>query len=413
MSTQKAVPLSLLILLGGLTAIAPLSTDMYLPAFPAMRAQLGLAPGDMELSFSAYFVGMLLGMLCYGPVSDRFGRRPPLLFGMALYTVTSLLIAASDSLPELVAWRLLQGLGGCAGTVLTVAIVRDRCPPQQAARVMSLITLVMGLAPILGPLLGGWMLARWAWPAIFLVLAGYGLACLVGLLVLLDESLAQCQERLRVVPVVRGYAKLLVDRRFIGYALSQAGTNGAMMAYIVAAPFVLIDLNGVSPSQFGFYFGANALGLVAASQLSRWLLRTRPAAVLLHRALWLPSLAGALLLLNQLLGMDGLALVLPAFFLLVTSVGLVAPNATAMAMAQQSHQAGQASALHVSLYFGTGMLGSLLVGVFHDGSLWPVTLVIFAVVVMGRLSHLCISRPLERRNRAAEEADVALATESR
>ncbi|SEJ65321.1 MFS transporter, DHA1 family, bicyclomycin/chloramphenicol resistance protein [Pseudomonas linyingensis] len=384
----------LLLLLGTLTAIAPMSTDMYLPAFPAIQTALELAPGEVELSFSAYFVGMLLGMLCYGPISDRFGRKPPLLFGLSLYTLASLLLAGSDSLTELIGWRFVQGLGGCAGAVLAVAIVRDRCTPQQAGRVMSLITLVMGVAPVFAPLAGGLVLELWGWHAIFVALAGFGVCCLLGLLTVLDESLAQRSASLALRPVLAGYGQLLRDRRFIGYSLSQACTTGAMFAYIVGSPFVLIDLHGVSPQRFGLFFGINAIGLVLASQLVRLLLRRHSPLQLLPRLLWAPLLAGSLLVLNQLIGVSGLWLILPAFFVLVSSVGLVGPNATALAMAEQGARAGQASALHVSLTFGMGMLAGLLVSRLHDGSLLPLALVVFCFNVAGLLAWRLRSEPL-------------------
>lgn len=384
---RPGVPLVLLLLLGALTAIAPMSTDMYLPAFPRIHSSLGLQTGQVELSFSAYFVGMLLGMLCYGPISDRFGRRPPLLFGLALYSLASLLLAGSESLRELIGWRFFQGLGGCAGAVLTVAIVRDRCTPQQAAKVMSLITLVMGVAPILAPLVGGVVLRLWGWQAIFGVLAGFGLLCLCGLLGALDETLTQRSARLALWPVLKGYAGLLRDRSFIGYALAQAFTTGAMFAYIVGSPFALIELHGVDPAHFGFFFGINAIGLVLASQLTRRLLRLFTPQQLLAVVLWLPLLAGTLLLLNQLLGVPGLWMIVPAFFLLVSSVGLVGPNTTALAMAGHGQQAGLASALHVSLTFGMGMLAGLLVSLLHDGSLLPLTLVVLCFNIAGLLAH--------------------------
>jgi len=394
MTSTRDIPLLLLLLLGALTAIAPMSTDMYLPAFPAIQDRLGLAPGEVELSFSAYFVGMLLGMLCYGPISDRFGRRPPLLFGLSLYTLASLLLAGSDSLAGLIGWRFMQGLGGCASAVLVVAIVRDRCTPQQTGRVMSLITLVMGVAPVFAPLAGGLVLALWGWHAIFVALAGFGALCLLGLLSVLDESLVQRSARLALRPVLAGYGELLRDRRFIGYSLSQACTTGAMFAYIVGSPFVLIELHGVSPQRFGLFFGVNAIGLVLASQLVRLLLRRFSPQQLLPRMLWVPLLAGSLLMLNQLLGLAGLWLILPAFFVLVSSVGLVGPNATALAMAEQGARAGQASALHVSLTFGMGMLAGLLVSRLHDGSLLPLALVVFAFNIAGLLAVRLRREPL-------------------
>ena len=400
---ESIVPLPLLLLLGALTAIAPMSTDMYLPALPAISSALELLPGQVELTFSAYFVGMLLGMLCYGPLSDRFGRRPPLLFGLALYTLASLLIVASRSLDMLVLLRFLQGRGGCAGAVLTVAIVRDRCQPVEAAKVMSMITLVMGAAPILAPLLGGFVLELWHWQSIFLLLAGFGLLCLGGIGLLLPESLVQPAPQLALRPVFSGYLGLLRDRRFVGFSLCQACTTGAMFAYIVGSPFVLIELHGIPAAQFGWFFGINAIGLVAASQLNRWLLRRHGPRRLLEVMLWLPLLAGVLLMVDLLLGHLGLWLILPAFFMLVSSVGLVGPNATALALAEQGERAGLASALHVSLTFGMGMCASLLVAALQDGSVRPLAVVIFSFTLAGRVLYYLLASP----QRSAPVGDTA------
>ncbi|WXL24807.1 multidrug effflux MFS transporter [Ectopseudomonas mendocina] len=395
-STTKAIQLPLLLLLASLTSIAPFSTDMYLPAFPAIQQDMSLLPGQVELSFSAYFVGMLLGMLCYGPISDRYGRKPPLLFGLSLYTLASLAIASVDSLEGLLCWRFLQGVGGCAGAVLAVAIVRDCCAPQQTAKVMSMITLIMGAAPILAPLIGGMVLGLWNWQAIFVVLSGFGTLCLLGLVFGLRETLAQRSERLALLPVLKNYGELLRNREFMGFALCQAFTTGAMFAYIVGSPFVLIELHSIAPEHFGLFFGINAVGMVLASQVNRVLLNRFSAATLLGHMLWLPLLAGLLLMLNHILGVQGLWLILPAFFILVSSVGLVSPNAMAMSMAKQGHRAGLASALHVSLTFGMGMLAGVLVSVLHDGSQFPLALVIFCFAHGGLFANRVLARSTQR-----------------
>lgn len=368
---------SWLILLGALTAIAPLSTDMYLPAFPAITQALQLAPGGAELSFASYFVGVLIGTLCYGPLSDRFGRKLPLYFGLLLYSLASLSIVQAGSLESLVGWRFLQGLGGCTGTVLTTAIVRDRCAPQDSARVLSLIMLVMGAAPILAPLGGGVLLGLWGWQSIFLLLAGFGLICLLAVHFLLDETLtSERAQPLHPGRVLRRYGRLFSDRQFLGYLLSQAFAAGAMFAYIVGSPFVLLDLHGIAPSHFGYFFGLNGIGLIGASQLNRRLLRHYASATLLRHSLWVPLFAGLLLLGAELGGFRSLPLLMLAFFMLVASIGLINPNASAMAMASQGENAGVAAALLGATTFGMGMLGGAFIGLFHDGSGLPLALAI-------------------------------------
>ncbi|MCG7200248.1 multidrug effflux MFS transporter [Marinobacter pelagius] len=373
----------LLVLLGSLTAIAPMSTDMYLPAFPVITHELGLNSGDVELTFSAYFVGMMIGMLFYGPVSDRFGRKPPLIFGVGLYAISALGVASAGTLLEMISWRFLQGLGGCAGAVITIAIVRDRCEPREAARVMSLITLVMGTAPILAPLAGGVVLSLGGWQGIFGVLAGFGLLCLAGIILVLSETSTRRVARLALQPVVSGYWSLMRTPSFMGFVLSQAFTTGAMFAYIVGSPFVLMEIHTVTPEAFGFFFGANAFGLVLASQLNRLLLRRFSPSGILRTALWIPFVGAVFLTINALLGGSTLWLVLPGFFLVVCSVGLVGPNATAMALAEQEARAGLASALHTTTSFGMGMLAGVLISVLHNGTTIPLAGVILVFSLCG------------------------------
>lgn len=390
-----------LVLLGALTAIAPMSTDMYLPAFPAITTALQLSAGGVELSFSGYFVGVLFGILCYGPLSDRYGRKSPLFFGLALYSLASLTITQVDSLASLVGWRFLQGLGGCAGTVLTTAIVRDRCAPQDTARVLSKIMLVMGLAPILAPLAGGVLLILWGWQSIFLVLAAFGLSCLLAVYALLDETLAPAHvQPLHPVQVLRRYGQLLTNRTFVGYLLSQAFAAGAMFAYIVGSPFVLLDLHGIAPSHYGLFFGLNGIGLLLASQINRRLLRRHHASLLLARALWAPLVAGALVLAAELAGLRSLLLLMLAFFVLVSSIGLINPNASAMAMAGQAEQAGSAAALLGATTFGMGMFGGAFIGFAHDGSGLPLAL---AITGMGSAAWLANRLLLSARPTACEQ----------
>jgi DHA1 family bicyclomycin/chloramphenicol resistance-like MFS transporter len=381
----RPVPVSLMILLGSLAAIAPLSTDMYLPAFGLIRQELGLAAGQVELSFSAYFIGMLIGMLCYGPVSDVLGRKRPLLAGLALYTLAGVAITQVESLAGLIGWRFLQGLGGCAGAVLTFAIIRDRCDMRQSAQNISLLILIMGAAPVIAPLLGGWVQALAGWRSVFTSLTLFGVLCFAYTLACLQDVPSSHHGGTGLRHVLRDYGELLVSGRFMTLALAQALVMGAMFAYIVGSPFVLMDIHGISPGRFGYFFGANAVGVMLVGQLNRALLRRLDPARILRPALWLPLLGGALLVIDAQLPASTLWLVLPGFFLAVCSVGFVNPNATALAMAEQGRRAGKASAILNSAIFGFGMLAGVLINLFYTGSVAPVAWLILGAGALALL----------------------------
>lgn len=384
-----------IILLGMLTAVAPLSIDMYLPSFPLVEQALGVAPGTMEFTLAAFFIGLTLGQLAYGPLSDRFGRKPPLYFGYALFTLASLGCALADSLTVLIIGRFLQGLGGCAGMVVTSAMVRDRMGVREAARVFSLLILVMGLAPILAPLLGGWLLTFWDWRALFLVLAGFGALCLLAIARGLPETHDTRHEPpLRLRRVAGNYAYLLHQRAFVGYVISAGLARAGMFAYIAGSPFLLIQFYGVAPEHFGWFFGANALALILASQVNAWLLRRLTPSTLLRYALWLPPVAGLGLLAMVIGDQDCLVGFSLGFLLFIGSLGWIGPNATACALATHGQMAGTASALNGSLGFLLATLAGSLVGLLHDGTGQPLALVMACCGGGAWLTHWLLIRPL-------------------
>jgi len=376
-----------------LTAVAPLSIDLYLPSFPQVEQVLGVDAGSMEFTLAAFFIGLTLGQLVYGPLSDRFGRKPPLYFGYALYTLASLGCSMADSLTLLIIGRFLQGLGGCAGMVVTSAMVRDRMGVREAARVFSLLMLVMGLAPILAPLAGGWLLTRWDWRALFVVLAGFGALCLLAIARGLTETHDTSQEPpLRLRRVAGNYAYLLRQRSFIGYVISAGLARAGMFAYIAGSPFLLIQFFGVEPERFGWFFGANAFALIAASQLNARLLRRFTPSALLRRALWLPALAGLGLLAMVLCGQESLAGFSLGFLVFIGSLGWIGPNATACALATHGQLAGTAAALNGALGFLLATLTGSLVGLLHDGSGQPLALVMALCGSGAWLSHRLLIR---------------------
>ncbi len=372
-----------IVLLGVLTAVAPLSIDMYLPSFVQVEQDLRAPAGSMEWTLSTFFIGLTLGQLIYGPVSDRFGRKLPLYVGFSLYTLASVGCALADNITMLWVCRFLQGMGGCAGLVIPSAIVRDRMGPSQSARIFSLLMLVMGLAPILAPLVGGWLLQWAGWRAIFGLLVLFGLLCLLGLGLGLEESHDTTHEPpLQWRTVARNYAGLLRDRSFMGFVLSAGLIRAGMFAYIAGSPFVLMQLYGISPQNYGWFFGANAFGLIAASQLNAYWLKTVPASTLLRRALWLPVLAGLALAVLALAGWMSLPWFVLGCFVFMTSVGVIGPNASACALASQGRRAGTAAAFNGASAFLFATVAGALVGGLHNGSSQPLA-VVMAVCGLG------------------------------
>lgn len=359
-----------LILLGFLVALGPLAIDMYLPAFPAIEQQFG---HGAQITLSGFFIGLVLGQLFYGPISDRIGRRRPVLFGITLYILGSLACVFASSLQELTALRFIQALGACAGMVLSRAIVRDRCDARAAAQAQSKLLLVMGLAPILAPSLGGLLLIRFSWHAIFLVQAIAGLIVLVWAWRSLEETHATTQRspELSVTSVLKTFGELLRERRFMGFTLSSGLVMTGMFGYIAGSPHVMISLKGLSPQHYALVFSTNAAGFIATSQINARLLRRHDMTWLLNRALWVPMICSGLMLVAELTGLLSLPLLLALIFTFMASLGFIAPNAGAAALATQGQRAGAAASLQGSLQFLLATLVSALLAGWHRPDAMP------------------------------------------
>ncbi|MDH0305283.1 MULTISPECIES: multidrug effflux MFS transporter [unclassified Pseudomonas] len=365
-----------LLILGALSAFGPLAIDFYLPAFPAMAQAFATDEKHVQTTLAAYFLGLSLGQLAYGPVADRFGRRIPLLFGVALFTLASLACAYAPNLDSLILARFVQALGGCAGMVLARAIVSDKCDAVASAKVFSQLMLVMGLAPILAPMLGGVLVNVAGWQSIFLALSLFSAACLVAVGLGLPESLPAHIPRQPLSGALRQYLRLFGDRVFVGHALTGGIAIAGMFAYIAGSPFVFIKLYGVPAEHYGWLFGTNAAGFILMAQVNARLLAKRGPAFLLARAVWLYLAAALVLLLVAALRPAQLWPLLVPLFVCIASLGCIIPNASACAMSGQGARAGSASALMGCLQFSVAAGAAALVGVLHDGSAVPMALVI-------------------------------------
>lgn len=368
----------LVVILGALSTFGPLSIDMYLPALPQLARDFGASASSIQLTLSACLIGLALGQVVAGPLSDTYGRRRPLLIGVSAYAAASLLCALAPSLLLLIILRFVQGLAGAAGIVIARAIVRDLHSGVAAARFFSLLMIVSGLAPILAPILGGQVLQFTSWRGVFVILFVIGVMLLVLAALGLRETLPQT---LRQTGGLRAtlatFRRLLADVSFVGYAGACGFAFAAMFAYISGSSFVLQDIYGVSPQGYSLIFGMNAIGLAVAGQLNgRLVSRVSPRRLLLI-GLTATASGGVALLGVVLVGGLGLAGVTMALFLVVASLGFVMPNATSLALSDHPRIAGSASALLGVLQYAIGAAAAPLVGLGGQSAV-PMAVVIAA-----------------------------------
>lgn len=353
---------SLIMLLGGLAALGPLSIDMYLPSFPAVQLDLHTTAALVSSTVATFFIGLCLGQMIYGPLSDKIGRKKPLLLGLAIYLVASLGCMLATSIEALLVLRFFQALGACSGMVIGRAMIRDLFPPEETARVLSLVILTMGVAPILAPLMGQMVADMAGWRGIFAFMVLFAAGLWVAILrVLPQETVATSGS---TSPLMQRFASVFRDRGFVAYALSGTLIQAGLYAYITGSSSLFIDDLGLSPKVFSILFGLNASGLILASQLNTYLLRTYSYRTVLEGSLKVAAGAAIVLALMGLSHRGGLAVMLP-LFVFIASLGLVFPNSTAGALAGQGHQAGTASAVLGVVQYGGAALASAAVGAMH------------------------------------------------
>lgn len=407
METPRAVAptgraaVGLLVLLGTLTAVGPLSLDMYLPAFPAMTDALDATPAQVQLSLTTFLLGLALGQLVTGPVSDRWGRRRPILVGVAAYTVCSLLCAFAPSAGALAALRLAQGIASGMGVVVARAIVRDLYSGRAAAKYFSQLILIFGVAPAVAPALGNLVLQFGDWRLTFVALTGIGVLLLVAVVCWLPETLPPPHRAVGGLPTtLRVLRTLLTDRIYLGYVLAQGLAFSALFAYISGSSFVLQEVFVVSAGWFSLLFGLNAVGMTAVGQLNARLLDRFPTRRLLTVGLLGGILAGAVLLIGATTrNLPAVALALLVF---VSSIGMTLPNGLALALDRHPGYAGTAAALLGSLQQGIASVIAPLAGLGPDNSAVPM-----AVVVLGTtLLSLVAVGTLTRDRRTGNPVDA-------
>jgi DHA1 family bicyclomycin/chloramphenicol resistance-like MFS transporter len=380
-----------------LMGFASISTDLYLPAMPEISRSLGADAGMLELTISGYLVGFSSGQLLWGPISDRYGRRPAVAIGLILFVIGSAGCALSANAPTMIGWRILQAIGACAGVALSRAMVRDLYDGNRAAQMLSTLITVMAVAPLIGPSLGGQIVAHAGWRAIFWTLVAIGLATLAALFTIPETLPPSRRSRESLGRALLRYSELLRHRRLLGYAGAGGFLYAGMFAYVAGTPFAYISYHHVPARLYGLLFGLGIIGIMAANLLnSRLVPRFGHDRMLLIGT----AIAAASALVTAMAahsGWGGLWGLVAPLFLFASTTGFVVANSITGAMADFPERAGTVSALIGALQYGSGIVGSGLVGVFSDGTPWPMGWVIGISGVGSLLSMLLLAPAQARR----------------
>ena len=372
---QRPFELKLVIILGALCAFGPLSLDLYLPSLPLLSQSLSASASLAQLTLSACLLGLALGQVIAGPISDALGRRRPLLIGLTVYALVSFLCVIAPSVFVLIALRFVQGLAGATGIVIARSMARDMYSGTVAARFYSTLTVVMGLAPILAPLFGGMLLHFTDWRGVFVALTIISLLLLVATIFGTDETLPMNERQSGGIrATINAFGHLLADHSLIAYSLSCGLAYSAMFVYISGSSFVLQNLYGLSPQLFSIIFSVNALGMMVAGRINGWLVVYIPPIHLLARGLIATAVGGLMLVLSAVSGI-GLIGILPSLFIIVSSIGFVLPNATTLVLSGRPGIAGSASALLGLLQYSIGAAAVPIVGAFGNKTI-PMSVVI-------------------------------------
>lgn len=389
---SKKKRLGIAAILGSLSALGPLSIDMYLPAFPQIAEELGATASLTQLSLTACLVGMAIGQLVIGPISDIKGRRKPLIIGMLVYTLVSLLCILSSSIWGFIILRFVQGFAGAAGLVISRASVRDLYSGPELIRFMATLMVINGAAPILAPVIGGEIIGFFGWKGVFGALSLFGIIMLIGIYTSLQETLpAERRSSGGLSHTLSTFGLLLKDRGFMGFVLTQGFIMASMFAYISGSSFVLQEIYDLSVREYSLVFGINGLGIVALGQVAGRLAHRISGKTMLMTGL-LYSMSGAIVLLITILLNGSLAVILIGLFMVISSVGLINTTANSLALEGQGARAGSASAMLGMASFAFGGLIAPLVGLGGMHTALPMALIMIVMVSCSMVAYMLLSR---------------------
>lgn len=382
--------------LGALMALGPLSVDFYLPALPTIASDFGAPIESIQYSLTSFFIGLAAGQLFYGPLMDRFGRKRPLYLGLIIYGIASLACAITDHTETLIFMRLLQALGSCAGMVGSRAMVRDLFDQKDSAKVFSLLFLIMGIAPILAPLVGAFIAGHWGWPLIFIVQASFAVLCLLSVYLLLPETRAPNPE-VRFRDSFSTFARIFRNPLFLGFVLSGAFVQSGMFAYIADSPYVFIQFFKIEPKHYSWVFGSNVLGMLLASQLNVQLLKHYSSQSILRGAFFTLCASSLCLALVSYFNLGFIFFIIP-LFVYISTLGITFPNVSATALAQEDRRIGSASALMGTIQFCMAASSSGLVSYLHNGTTLPMAGTMAACGLISLIIFSFISRRDTQQN---------------
>ena len=404
-NTTRKKKFYLILILGFLTAIGPLSIDMYLPAFPAIAKSLNTSVARVTLSLSSFFIGISVGQLFYGPLLERFGRKKPLYAGLCIYLLASVGCALAASVDALIALRLFQALGGCVGMVAARAMIRDLFDVKENAKIFSTLMLVVAVSPIIAPTLGGYITAALGWHYVFIMLIIIDVLILTGIYFMLPETKKPDPGfSLKPGSIIKSYASVITHPQFYTYAFTAAVSAASIYAYIGGSPHVFMEIYKVNEKQYGWIFALIAMGLIGASQLNSVLLKNYTSEQLIKVALTCQSIIGISMVVITFLGWNDVFITIFLIFIFLCTQGFVFPNASALSMASFGHNAGSASALMGAIQMSIGAGTSALVSVLQNHTALPMTAVM-ACCAVAALSVFSLGRRVITQRASIEKVE--------
>lgn len=380
---SKRQYVTLILILGTLTALVPFSVDMYLPGFPAIAKDLKTSDAKVSLTLTGFFLGISAGQLLYGPLLDRFGRKPPLYLGLLLYILASVGCSYARHIDMLILWRLVQAVGGCAAMVASMSLVRDLFPVKDSARVFSLLILILGASPMIAPTAGGYITATWGWPVVFIVLAVIGALVLLACLLWLPSPYRpDTGMSLKPGPILRNFYTVATQPQFYTYALTGALAFAGLFAYVSGSPLLFMKVFGLSDKVYGWVFAGLSISFIGMSQMNNILLKHFSSGQIIRVALICYAITAVLFFGLASLHWLNLPLTIACLFLMLGCVGITNPNASAMCLAPFSRNAGSASALMGAAQMGLGALASVGISMFDKPSAMPVVVSILVSALL-------------------------------